>query len=67
MQQLEIVYRGIKGAILVRKSSGPTTEELPLFNLKKKKKKGPIYISFPFKVCKAVTLYCHCYSQLICL
>lgn len=38
MQQLKIVYSGIKGAILVRKSSGPPTEELPLFNLKKEKK-----------------------------
>lgn len=54
MQQLEIVYSGIKGAILVRKSSGPPTEELPLFNFKKKK--DPIYIPFPFKVHKAVTV-----------
>lgn len=37
MQQLEIVYFGIKGAILVRKNSGPPTEELPLFNFKGKK------------------------------
>ena len=66
MQQLEIVYSGIKGAILVRRSSGPPTEELPLFNFKKKK--GPICIPFPFKVHKAVTLSCHCYySPLICL
>lgn len=66
MQQLEIVYSGIKGAILVGKSSGPPTEELPLFNFTEKK--DPIHISFPFKVCKAVTLYCCCYcSQLICL
>lgn len=40
MQQLEIVYSGIKGAILVRKSSGPPTEELPLFNFKGKIKKA---------------------------
>lgn len=66
MQQLEIVYSGIKGAILVRENSGPPTEELPVFNLKKEK--GPIHSFFPFKVCKAVTLSCHCcYSQLICL
>lgn len=48
MQQLEIVYSGIKGAILVRKSPGPPTEELPLFNLKGKIKRAhhvpsPIY------------------------
>lgn len=40
MQQLEIVYSGIKGAILVRKSSGPPTEELPLFNFEGKMKKA---------------------------
>lgn len=40
MQQLEIVYSGIKGAILVRKSPGPPTEELPLFNLKGKIKRA---------------------------
>lgn len=40
MQQLEIVYSGIKGAILVRKSSRPPTEELPLFNFKGTKKKA---------------------------
>lgn len=39
MQQLEIVYSGIKGAILVRKSLGPPTEELPLFNFKEGRKK----------------------------
>lgn len=49
MQQLEIVYRGIKGAILVRKSSGPTTEELPLINLKKKKKKAQFIFPSPLK------------------
>lgn len=69
MQQLEIVYSGIKGAILVRKSSGLPTEELPLFNFKEEKKqKGPIHIPSSFTICKAVILYCHChYSQLICL
>lgn len=33
MQQLEIVYSGIKGAILVMKNAGPPTGELPLFTL----------------------------------
>lgn len=64
MQQLEIVYSGIKGAILVRRSSGPPMKELPLL----KGKKGPIHIPSPFKICKAVILYCHHpYPQLICL
>lgn len=45
MQQLEIVYSGIKGAILVRENSGPPTEELPLFNLKKEKAQ---FIVLPF-------------------
>lgn len=44
MQQLEIVYSGIKGAILVRKSSGPPTEELPLFNFLKKKQAQFIFL-----------------------
>lgn len=43
MQQLEIVYSGIKGAILVRKSSGLPTEELPLFNFKEKTKRPNSY------------------------
>lgn len=46
MQQLEIVYSGIKGAILVRKSSGLLTEELPLFNSKEEKNKKAQFI-FP--------------------
>lgn len=66
MQQLEIVYSGIKGAILVRKSSGPPTEELPLFNFKEEENKRPNSYSPPprppFK-CKAVILYCHCHSH----
>lgn len=41
MQQLEIVYSGIKGAILVRKSSRPPTEELPLLDFKGKNPKSP--------------------------
>lgn len=47
MQQLEIVYSGIKGAILVRKSSGPPSEELPLFNFKEGKTKRPNSYSLP--------------------
>lgn len=35
MQQLENVYLGIKGAILVMKTSGLPTGELPLFNPRK--------------------------------
>lgn len=35
MQQLENVYLGIKGAILVKKTSGLPTGELPLFNPRK--------------------------------
>lgn len=67
MQQLEIVYSGIKGAILVRKSSRPPTGELPLFNFKEKTK-GPAYSLPLFTVCEAVILYCcHLCSQLICL
>lgn len=37
MQQLEIVYSGIKGAILVSKSSGSPTKE-PSFNFKENKR-----------------------------
>lgn len=49
MQQLEIVYSGIKGAILVRKSSGLPTEELPLFNFKEKNKKAQFIFSLPLQ------------------
>lgn len=51
MQQLEIVYSGIKGAILVRKSSGPPSEELPLFNFKEEENKKTQFIfPPPFKI-----------------
>lgn len=56
MQQLEIVYSGIKGAILVRKSSGPPTEELPLFNLKGKVKKAN-HVPFPYLQCVRQSFY----------
>lgn len=50
MQQLDIVYSGIKGAILVRKNSGPPTVELPLI-LKPKKKKNQFVFPPPlFKI-----------------
>lgn len=56
MQQLDIVYSGIKGAILVRKNSGPPTVELPLI-LKPKKKKTNL--CFPRPSLKYIILHCH--------
>ena len=51
MQQLEIVYSGIKGAILVRKTRGLPLRSCLLF---KRKPKRPSSYSSPFKIHKAV-------------